>query len=66
MLGIFSFIGWIAGTVWAGHGSGLIGNIVACIVGTIVGGLLGTSSIGGKTSIHLEVLRSLIIIILFI
>jgi uncharacterized membrane protein YeaQ/YmgE (transglycosylase-associated protein family) len=61
MFGIFSFIGWliigaivgwIAGKIWTGHGFGLLGNILVGIVGSIIGGslfggLLGTSGIGG-------------------
>jgi len=30
--------GWLAGIVWKGSGFGLLGNIITCIVGGLVGG----------------------------
>jgi uncharacterized membrane protein YeaQ/YmgE (transglycosylase-associated protein family) len=40
--------GWLAGQLWKGSGFGLIGNIIAGIVGGFIGGwLAGELGIGG-------------------
>jgi uncharacterized membrane protein YeaQ/YmgE (transglycosylase-associated protein family) len=54
---IGAIIGWIAGKIWAGHGFGLIGNIIVGIVGSSIGGFLfgwlfGTSGNWGLDLCH--------------
>ncbi|NBA87778.1 GlsB/YeaQ/YmgE family stress response membrane protein [Emticicia sp. CRIBPO] len=40
--------GWLAGQLWKGSGFGLIGNIIAGIIGSFVGGwIAGKLGIGG-------------------
>ena len=40
--------GWLAGQLWKGSGFGLIGNIIAGIIGRFVGGwIAGKLGIGG-------------------
>lgn len=39
-LGIGAVSGWLAGQFWQGAGFGLIGNIIAGVIGSFVGGYL--------------------------
>jgi uncharacterized membrane protein YeaQ/YmgE (transglycosylase-associated protein family) len=64
---IGAIIGWIAGKIWAGHGFGLIGNIIVGIVGSSIGGFLfgwlfGTAGIGGWISAILGAIVLVIIV----
>lgn len=41
--------GWLGGQLWKGSGFGLIGNIIAGILGSVVGGFVaGQLGIGGR------------------
>ncbi len=49
MVGLIA--GWLAGLVMKGSGYGLVGNIVAGILGALVGGYLATLLFGAGTPV---------------
>ncbi len=50
--------GWLAGQFWQGSGFGLLGNIVAGVIGSFVGGSLGHALHIGDGSLLWTILLS--------